>query len=493
MHLSQLASASIATIFFTLTAYYLPRVIFVYRRIDRYFYYSITTLCGGLFSLFGLVLSAPLPDDAVLLFHRLRMVALLLTIVFWMFCTYAIFFKEKSWIPRGALAVSVFIICTIPSDLYVSLPVRHVHVEWLGIPFDYRFGQTNVFYSVYAVCLLACFSVSLIKVLASRITLRMKLLGVLAFLPGVLGAVHDFPIAHGYKSGVMINEYIAFLFLLATSTVFLTEDEQNHRTLQNMAVELERKVRERTEQLERLNRELAGMNEDLRQANELKSELLGIAAHDLKNPLQSVMGYGELISNASNVNEKIFRYANLIHQSSQRMLALVNELLDATAIESGKLELQRQPLSLARLAEAAVTAYQDAAARKSQTLRLDVADAGAVSADASRLRQVLDNLLSNAVKYTPPGKTITVWIGADGGRVRCEVRDEGPGLSEADRAQVFGKFHRLSAKPTGGEPSVGLGLFIVKQLVDAHGGRVGVDSPPGGGAAFWFELPAAGA
>lgn len=492
MNLFQLTVTAIATVFLTVTAYYLPRVVFVYRRIDKYFYYSLTTLCGGLFAVFGLVLSVPLSDDAVLLFHRLRMVALLLTVVFWMFCTYAIFFKEKSWIPRGALAVSVFIICTIPSDLYVSLPVRHVHVDWLGIPFDYRFGQINVFYSVYAVCLLACFTVSLVKVLASRITLRMKVLGVLAFLPGVLGAVHDFPIAHGYKSGVMISEYIAFLFLIATFIVFLTEDEQNHRALQNMTVELDRQVRERTAQLERMNRELAVMNEDLRQANELKSELMGIAAHDLKNPLQSVMGYGELISNASNVNEKIFRYANLIHQSSQRMLALVNELLDTTALESGKLELQRQPLSLARLAEAAVTAYQDAAGRKSQTLRLDVGDAGPVSADASRLRQVLDNLLSNAVKYTPSGKAITVWVGTHSGRVRCEVRDEGPGLSDDDRAQVFGKFHRLSAKPTAGETSVGLGLFIVKQLVDAHGGRVGVDSPPGGGAAFWFEMPAGG-
>jgi signal transduction histidine kinase len=115
---------------------------------------------------------------------------------------------------------------------------------------------------------------------------------------------------------------------------------------------------------------------------------------------------------------------------------------------------------------------------------------GAIHADPLRLRQVLDNLISNAVKFSPKGSTVTVVAERSGTDWKISVRDEGPGLKEADRASLFQEFSKLSARPTGGEKSTGLGLAIVKQVVLAQGGTIDVDSTPGKGATFWFTLPA---
>jgi signal transduction histidine kinase len=111
-------------------------------------------------------------------------------------------------------------------------------------------------------------------------------------------------------------------------------------------------------------------------------------------------------------------------------------------------------------------------------------------ADPARLLQVIDNLISNAVKYSPPGSTIRVALLQDQRGWRINVKDEGPGLTPHDRQNLFKDFVRLSAQPTGGEKSVGLGLAITRRVVEAHGGKIGVDSEPGQGANFWFMLPA---
>jgi signal transduction histidine kinase len=171
------------------------------------------------------------------------------------------------------------------------------------------------------------------------------------------------------------------------------------------------------------------------------------------------------------------------------MLTLLNDLLDVSQIESGNLNLEETSIDLAALLEEAVKWHALVATPKGTRVQLQPTEPGQVHADPLRLRQVIDNLISNAVKYSPPGSLVCVEMQRFDRGWRIAVKDQGPGLTPADRQRLFQDFARLSARPTGGEKSVGLGLAIVRRIVEAHGGQAGADSEPGQGATFWFTLP----
>jgi signal transduction histidine kinase len=171
------------------------------------------------------------------------------------------------------------------------------------------------------------------------------------------------------------------------------------------------------------------------------------------------------------------------------MLALVNDLLDVSVIESGRLELRREPCSLSGLLEQRVDFFQLVAEKKRIRIEREIPPGVVVEIDPGRVEQVADNLISNAVKYSPPGSRIDVSLVTGEDEVRLEVRDQGPGLSEDDRARIFGAFQRLSARPTGGEKSTGLGLAITKRIVAAHGGTIDVEAAQEQGSTFVVVLP----
>jgi signal transduction histidine kinase len=231
------------------------------------------------------------------------------------------------------------------------------------------------------------------------------------------------------------------------------------------------------------------------EATALKSKLLDLASHDLKAPLVGTMMTAEMIAEESVDRPAIAERAQALHAESQRMLSLVQDLLDSSAAESGRLELDRSSLDLTALATEVAAAFADRAARKKQRIEIVTATNGGsteISGDAARLRQVLENLVSNALKFSPADTTTHLAVRRTAsGAVRLEVRDEGPGLTAEDRAGLFQRFRRLSAAPTGGEPSSGLGLALARDLVAAHGGRLDVESEPGKGATFYAEFPAA--
>jgi signal transduction histidine kinase/DNA-binding NarL/FixJ family response regulator len=244
-------------------------------------------------------------------------------------------------------------------------------------------------------------------------------------------------------------------------------------------------------ELERLKSiELADALKKVEEANAFKTELLGIAAHDLKNPLQVISGFSSLIEEAESLDEAK-RHATLIQSSSARMLKLVRDLLETASLDSGKLELSKVPVNLAELLRAVAEHNRPNAEKKSQAIELKLEEGCVVELDEERMREVFENLVSNAVKYSPVGKRIQVRLVRSSEEVvRIEVKDEGQGLTEADKEKLFGKFQRLSARPTGGESSTGLGLAIVKQLVELHGGKVWAESDgKGKGATFCVELP----
>jgi signal transduction histidine kinase len=171
---------------------------------------------------------------------------------------------------------------------------------------------------------------------------------------------------------------------------------------------------------------------------------------------------------------------------------MVQNLLDANRIERGEMKLNLAPTELCSVLSSVVETHRPRAAAKQQSIHLQNETAPVtVLVDPNAMVQVLENLVSNAVKYSPPGKNIDVRLKRLPEAVRCEVQDEGPGLSAEDQKKLFGKFARLSAKPTGGELATGLGLSIVKRLVEAMNGRVWCESEPGHGATFVVTLPMA--
>ena len=235
--------------------------------------------------------------------------------------------------------------------------------------------------------------------------------------------------------------------------------------------------------------------DELRLLNEKKNEFLGLAAHDLRNPLNAVINRigllqrqvreGRCDAGAADDLERVLRAA-------EHMQTLINELLDLSAIEAGRLTLCRKPESVTALLQEISALYQRIAGEKDIRLEVDPGpDLPAVPMDKARLLEVLDNLLSNAVKFTYPGGSIRVWPELAEREVRIHVSDTGQGLGEADLRDVFTGFKKLSARPTGGESSTGLGLAIVKKIVEAHGGSVGVHSRKGEGAVFTVSLPRA--
>jgi signal transduction histidine kinase len=282
---------------------------------------------------------------------------------------------------------------------------------------------------------------------------------------------------------------VCLVFILAFALRRMME--ATHRRSED-ALRQSRAVNENLEQIvSERTRELVRLNEE-------KNAFMGMAAHDLRNPAVKIRMITEMMDAEGDFSEARVR-AELatIAETATGQLGLLNNLLDVNAIEEGRGSVFPVPLDARAMLRGVHADFRDRAAAKGLELVLVAPPAGAaeglrVLADTAALRQVLDNLVSNALKFSPAGKR--VWLSAQpvpAGRVRFAVRDEGPGLSAADRVKLFGKFNRLSAQPTGGETSNGLGLSIVKRLVEAMAGTIGVDSAPGQGATFRADFPAA--
>lgn len=233
--------------------------------------------------------------------------------------------------------------------------------------------------------------------------------------------------------------------------------------------------------------------DQLRMLAEDKDEILGILAHDLKNHLAGINLSAELLQES--LAELPPRCATLVQNithSSERMAAFVKEFLANQAAERWQVTLH--PVNLVDVAQSMAAAHRAAAAMKSIQLRVRVPDQPVVAiADGEGLRQVLDNLVSNAIKFTPSGGEVRLRVETSPtGEAQCLVSDSGPGFSEEDREKMFRRYGRLSARPTAGEPSTGLGLSIVKRLVDAMRGRITLAEDDGpGGATLIVALPLA--
>lgn len=247
-----------------------------------------------------------------------------------------------------------------------------------------------------------------------------------------------------------------------------------------------------SQEIERTNQELTRQNDMLEKLNNEKNELLGIVSHDLRNPIGGIRMLAESITEEGRSTEYMQRKAVMVYETADELLELVRNLLDINRLESGRMQLDSEPVPVPPILGRVIVDHRRWAEKKNIRVHVDGGgDTPPVLGDDAALKQILDNLLSNAIKYSPQGKAVHVALGGSDGQVHMEVRDEGPGLTEEDRERLFQKFAKLSARPSGGEYSTGLGLFIVKKLVETMHGEIRCESVPGEGARFIVNLPAA--
>jgi signal transduction histidine kinase/CheY-like chemotaxis protein len=233
----------------------------------------------------------------------------------------------------------------------------------------------------------------------------------------------------------------------------------------------------------------------LLRANAFKSEVLRIVAHDLRNPLGVILGRAEMLSemveDGASPPHSIKAQLTHIRNAAQRVMVFIEHLIADATGDALDISIRLEPVDLVALLRDLVEANQPLAVRKRQTITFAASAAIELMCDADRIREAVDNLLGNAIKYSPTGGRIDVAV--DRGDLCAVIRitDQGPGLSAADVARLFGRFQRLSAKPTGGESSTGLGLSIVKRIVDLHGGTVAAETTGPSGTTFKIAIPSA--
>lgn len=260
---------------------------------------------------------------------------------------------------------------------------------------------------------------------------------------------------------------------------------------------IDRKPRKLSEKDQKTLRDLAELviqqmelRLEARTAIKHQHQILNITAHDLKNPLAIMPLLADLIIHNKENPAAIEDIAQQIKSAGKRMTKTINDVLEAARQETGKIQLRLRALDMAVLVKGVVTANQALAHNKDQVIILDSVKKSIVFGDQQRLSEIVDNLINNAIKYSPPGKEIHVRLKEKKTAAVVEVLDFGPGLTKDDLKNLFRKFTSLSAQPTGGETSSGLGLSIVKHLVDAHRGKIEVNSKgPGKGTIFIVEIP----
>jgi len=216
-----------------------------------------------------------------------------------------------------------------------------------------------------------------------------------------------------------------------------------------------------------------------------------MAAHDLRNPICVIQGYAGLLSRFSkNFNAEQLEYINAIQESSQFMQSLVNDLLDVAKIESGNLELNLKLMDFISVIRQGISSNSSLAETKQIQLELNYDDnLPQIKIDVSRIQQVMNNLISNAIKYSYPQTKIKIGVTKNKNEVVLSVNDEGQGIPENELGKLFKPFSKTSVQGTAGEVSTGLGLLICQQIVDAHLGKIWVESEVGVGSTFYVSLP----
>lgn len=282
---------------------------------------------------------------------------------------------------------------------------------------------------------------------------------------------------------VQLKWLLTAVILLMILALVLYKNYATKQRINSQLLVQQEEIGQQKERLEEANQRLKVINEE-------KNEIIGMVAHDLRAPINQVMSVVNLMQHEKRgFSSDMTTYLEIMEKASERMKFMVSEILDFEAIENSKFNLQIEPVNLCEIIEEEKANFKLYADKKSLRLVSEVKGDGVCAlVDKNIYRNILENLLSNAVKYSPEGKLIRLKLCTDNGSVITSVADEGPGLSEEDMTRVFGKYQTLSAKPTGGEASLGLGLSLVKKFTEAMDGKVWCESVKGNGAEFFVSF-----
>lgn len=299
-----------------------------------------------------------------------------------------------------------------------------------------------------------------------------------------------------FRNQILLFGGIALIFGLAAIFLFILSrrlDKQKKELAEILA-----QVQQQKAQIEAQNTLLQTQKEEIERKNvrledldREKNSLMNIVAHDLKAPLNKVAGAAQLLPNLGDLNEDQEEFVNMIKKVAVEGKKFIEDLLDINAIEQQKPEaITWEKIKLEQLISTSIIGYKQQAENKKIVLHLDSQLNGTdIEADRSYLNRILDNLVSNAIKFSPQEKNIYITATENGKHVHISIKDEGPGISEADQKKMFKKFQKLSARPTSGESSTGLGLSIIKTLVERLHGEINVNSELGKGTEFVVTLP----
>ena len=305
-----------------------------------------------------------------------------------------------------------------------------------------------------------------------------------------------------YARFFMIIAYVLVGILSVTYVVVLL----NRRKLERIEKEnlrLEKIVQEKTlslvkekELTEQLllqtrsaNNELGRMNNDLKRANEMSNNILKITSHDLKNPLSTILGFSEILQEREDPDPELGLIFKHISISAHRMFKIITELLDSYMLEGNNIVMRLERVDIVEILKSIEELYRNQVESKHQKLTLVVSDEVFGMVDRRWFPEVLDNLISNAIKYSPKHSEIQVSLIENESTIEIKVKDSGPGFSEEDIVNMYQKFKRLSARPTGGESSMGLGLAIAKEIVHLHHGTINLETNTGSGSTFTVTIP----
>jgi signal transduction histidine kinase len=274
--------------------------------------------------------------------------------------------------------------------------------------------------------------------------------------------------------------YLSY-FLIAIGLMYVVSNSiarSRTRRLERFNAELEEQVRIRSE-------ELRQRNQSLRQLNDEKNDFMNIATHDLRNPLSGIQGIASIMIDTEHElqAETIKEYGSILHRSSRQMFEIIDSYLNVHRIEQGLVKPVLDILDLGEFAENAVSRFETQLSNKKMTITKSL-NLARISADGAFLQQIFDNLMSNAIKYSPIGSEISIKTWSEGDKSYLSISDQGPGIPNDKKDELYKKFSKIGNRPTGGEQSVGLGLSIVKQLVEMMGGEISCKSEPGKGSEF---------
>ena len=276
----------------------------------------------------------------------------------------------------------------------------------------------------------------------------------------------------------------------------LDQEEQRRiaeSEIRHLNQELEERVLERTSQLADANGRRATQNEELARASRMKSEFLARASHEFRTPLNSIIGFTDLLAEQGEgpIGEAYADYVRHVHDGAHHLLALVSDVLDLSRIEAGRIDLRHEEFASAEAVSEVLAVIGPLAEARKLDLHSEVAPELVAYGDRTRFKQILYNLLSNAVKYTPPGGSVQVTAESDYGEIRFCVSDTGIGMPAEQHGAIFEEFTQVAPATSGVKEGAGLGLAITKRIVELHGGRIWLESAPGEGSRFFFTMPAA--